>query len=188
MRHFSPSSVYELKSISIFICSSFFFSLFQGAYYYRRKQNPRKGTLDRFNWLEIMRLLIYYQTLISWKPFKAANILYHLFSPCLSFAPCKQANLQLRIFSSLCNFIDSCRHFYAASSFISISQYVSQQYQYIASCVAEMFWKKDGCIPEELLFRIDCQDFLDNQLLFPWLRVWSIEIFFKADLYKNKKA
>lgn len=60
-----------------------FFSLFQDACYYTRKQNPRKGTLDRFNWLEMMRLLIYYHTLIGWQLFKAANILYHFSSPCL---------------------------------------------------------------------------------------------------------
>ena len=92
------------------------------------RRNSMLATL--LNWLKIMRLLIYCRTLIDWKPLSAtideSFMLLSLLSLSLSLSlflssvrSIQIAEIyRLRISSPLCNFIDSCRHFYAALSLV----------------------------------------------------------------------
>lgn len=108
------------------------------------------ATSDQFNWPEIMRLLIYYQPLIEWKPF-TVTILESFIRPSLSLSIPFSISFSLssclyppftiqtrkiygvRISSPLCDFIGSSRHFYTALSFVSILQHAPRQYRHVAN-------------------------------------------------------
>lgn len=128
--------IYRCISIDVLQNRYHFFSYSTTPVIIRR--NSILAMSDRFNWLEIIQLLIYCPTLIDWKLF--GIVIGESFMRILFFSLSflfKRRNLwHISIFSPFShNFIDSCQHFYATFSFVSISQYVSWKYQCVTNCV-----------------------------------------------------